>query len=235
MRRRDFVALGSAALASSVLLEKRAWAADADGTLAAPTLLPIGYWDGSDGPNVIPAASLPSGDVRLLGKRVGLTVLGVFSDVRSLSFRVVFSGEQPVEFAAWTFNWRGGAPNPSPSVRLRVPVLSPDGLSFLGEFARTRAGTRQAFRAQLSLGSDAGQPKLRRGVYAVALPGRVLPGPVWRRYQLAWAGPSDPGPLIQLLRQRAPEEAIPADFGYLLLLVDTPGRRSLRPLSQLRA
>jgi hypothetical protein len=259
MRRRDFVALGSAALASSFLLDGNASAGQAAGLplpAAAPSSLPIGYWVGSEhlptldlfgdalaaswpglSSDIVPATSLPAGDARLLGSRVALTVLGVFWQVRSLSFRVVFSGEQPVEYPAWNFAWRGGAPNPSPSVRLHVPVSSEDGLTFAGEFKRPDAGVwggrPRPFRTQLSLGHGTDRPKLRRGIYVAALPGRLLPGPVWRRYEMALAGASDSGPRIQLRRRGAPDEPR-RDLGYLLLLVDVVGGR-LRPRPETEA
>ncbi len=237
MRRREFVALGSATLLSSLIPSRSARAAVTADRPAEPTTLPIAYGAGP-GSALVPAASV-SADRSLLGRQVDLTVLGAFSEVERLSFRIVFDDASGVEYPAWSFARRGGSPNPSPSVRLRVPV-SQSGLKFAGEFARSQPALRlfpdesgrgarpaQPFAARLSLGNEAGQAQLRRGVYVVALPGRWLPGPAWRRYEMGPAPSGGPG--VRLYPRGSAEAPISPGFGYLILRVDTLGAPGPRP------
>jgi len=84
----------------------------------------------------------------------------------------------------------------------------------------------------LSLDDEAGQAQLRRGVYVAALPGRWLPGPAWRRYEMAPAGT---GPAVRLCRRGTTEAPIAPDFGYLMLVVATRQRSAPGAASDTRA
>jgi hypothetical protein len=232
LRRREFLALGSAGL-SALFLSGGTPALAAE--LLAPGARPDGsgpislaYWQGSDAlpdldwptavegldpetlPPLIPAGRLRSGDPMLEATGVRLTLHGLFpppQDLESLQARasvlldLVYEPVKPVVHRAW--NLRGGQyPNVSSRVSLFVPVeeesrsvllrgeLRGFGVRPRRPLASGRQGQaaprgvqppkaeaprllRRAFSTRLTVGTERGVPKLRRGFYLIGLPAKV--------------------------------------------------------------
>jgi hypothetical protein len=132
--------------------------------------------------------------------------------------------------------WSRGPLDETSSVGLNVPVDRAGGLKISfdcrdGHLGLSGRLVRQALtgtappadRAHASevwftTGAEAGKPKLRRGVYFVAIPGHDRgPAPAWQRYEFR-ATPKEDGP--RRLVERTPLGFQPVDFHYMIVSVD---------------
>lgn len=157
-------------------------------------------------------------------------------------FRVSDASRGSAHFAAWHYGRRPVA-NAGRSVGMTVPVGPDDGLRLTIE----RGNTRPMLTARLldrvvhgrhadaspgawsrdvvftSGGEGTRRPRLRRGVYLIAVPsGEGRPGPDWRSHRFV----RDGNGAALLVRQGllGPE---PADFDYLVVSVATAARTTL--------
>jgi hypothetical protein len=156
-----------------------------------------------------------------------------------IPFRYIDRGvERTATCAAWNYSSAPVA-NRSAAAGMLVPVECDTGLRFFVEEQANEPGLlRRTFDAavlgrsagengptvgrrgevRFMIGREAGVPKLRRGIYAVALPGRHgWTQPAWRHYQVLDT-PDEPQP--RGLRRQAPLGPEPADFDYLLISIE---------------
>ncbi len=184
-------------------------------------------------PDVIAADLLPAGDPAFLREPVQLAIHGIAEAEPSwfgpalerLSTQVhfeVFDGgaRRTLRYSAWHYD-RRPVRNVSGGVRLAVPVDSTAtvrlslqrrdaGPGLLGGAPVIREG-----EVGLSAGREPGQPKLRRGVYFIAVLHASRPRPAWEQLQFREAGAGARG-----LVRRGLFGLEPADFDYLVVSVD---------------
>jgi hypothetical protein len=209
LRRRDFLALGSAGLLMP-LFGNLAWA-EPLATAAATAVQPmsVGYIDGSEeyrnlkwlprkirrpmlkaegeeteeAPVIVPAASLFQADTSLPGQPLRIRVHGLYPPIAldrkrrrevplAIDLEAIFpspdpSSPAPLRFFVWSLRQKPGW-NPSPPVSFRFPV----DWQVLPQFVlrvRGAGGVHKVLRTKFTLDNQAGQPKLRRGVYVLGL------------------------------------------------------------------
>lgn len=207
LRRRDLLAMGSV-LAATPLLSRAAQAQDLlRGDALAASTISFGYIDrsgevanlrrvsgrlraalrGGDGfsgqeaaaVEVVPAASLPSGDPGLTNTPVRLRVQGLYPAVpakewpQRIDLEVfVKSPENPRGATFYAWSWRAKPENLSAPLAF---LVSPDFQSEVTFVLRTLSKGQTKPTQQSStftLGDDAGKPRLVRGAYLLAVNGR---------------------------------------------------------------
>lgn len=201
--------------------------------------------------DVVAAHRLPSGDERFAVTGARVAVKGAFEAARSivhpalaaLSVDLLFDpvpggAAETVPCHAWGLTRRPVA-NASAAVTLTLPVDRASGLGLTLARANQAPGlasrlfhaavrgaksaepTRWTQSVRWTLGSEAGHPRLRRGVYFVACadrPGREAPD--WSRHRFAPCD-GDGGP--RMLVRPGALGLEPADFDYVVVAVDHAG------------
>lgn len=238
-RRRDFLALGSAGVAATVMAGSppAAWSAPlglpvpAEG--GAGEALSIAFVAGGEGPRnpnaeagtslsrPVDARALPAGDPGLAGEGVRLSIAGGFDpwdaslrNPASLAIDVDFRPFQDNVHHAWYFD-NGAIPSMAPPVSLAVPVAAEAGLRLIVESRKDAADDPRRDCLRLTPGTEPGQPKLRQGLYLLAWPDQgagLLP--VWT--DCSWC--AERGGLVR--RDWRRKELVPAGFPYLVLSVE---------------
>jgi hypothetical protein len=187
LRRRELLILGSASMAGWALAAPSA-AAAVGVWRAAGEELRVG-WAPRDteiealasrwSPRLVDARSLALGDAQLGRSDAQLEIHGLLPaaaspgrDLQSLSVGIDYHPHHDGFHHAWCFE-NGPVPNLSPPVRLRVPIDPAFGLNLIVEL-RDRSGTRE-LPLRLSVGGEAGTPKLRPGRYVIAAGDSRLP------------------------------------------------------------
>jgi hypothetical protein len=208
LRRRDFLALGSAGLLMP-LFGNLAWAEPLAAAAAAVQPMSVGYIDGSEeyrnlkwlprkirrpmlkaegeeteeAPVIVPAASLFQADTSLPGQPLRIRVHGLYPPLAldrkrrrevplAIDLEAIFlspdpANPTPLRFFVWSLRQKPGW-NPSPPVSFRFPV----DWQVLPQFVlrvRGAGGVHKVLRTKFTLDNQAGQPKLRRGVYVLGL------------------------------------------------------------------
>ena len=253
--RRDFLRLGSAGLLTSMFLEAGLFARTPDGRsswltdLHAAQPFSIGYWDvnGTHDAGLIDAAALPAGDSLLVRDGVRIRIHGIFpqndpeiyAELGPLALEVDYRPFQPVRYRAWSLE-NSGVWNVSAPSSFIVPIDEAIGLQLslnFGEAARFVPHPESNRPAEMNsdqnhirftLGREAGRPKLRSGIYVIALrgaQGRSLP--VWRRYQWRATDPDFPQSQGDLYKVNRYTEPAPADFPCLVFSVERAKRGAL--------
>lgn len=209
LRRREVLLAGSAVAIAPAWAFARPAGSGAESDLAAAAgPLSVGYLAGSDallpprypvpatggeeeppaldGGLVVPAVSLAAGDPRLAGGGARIRLQGFYPAAIAskrlpddLRLDILVRDEMGVSrpFHAWSYRHAAGA---SPPIRFRSWLDEADPLVVRIE---RRGADRARLLAELTLGTQAGLPRLQTGVYFLGLePGawdveRTLPGP----------------------------------------------------------
>jgi hypothetical protein len=242
--RREFLALGSAGLLSLCF----GGAAEAQSTLAAAAatqLMPVGYLEGSgEAPRlrklplrirqpraaaqagdateyrIVPAASLPMGDTRLIGQPLRLTIHGLYPPgglapklraelPLAIDLDILFPSPdpvfpEPIRYFAWSFRRQLGW-NPSPPVSFVFPL----DWNALPELAMrvvpANGGPVRMFRTRFTFDQESGRPRLLRGTYALGTSPNA-----WRSaVALQDLGPGTPASLVSVLISMESEAETP--------------------------
>jgi hypothetical protein len=242
--RREFLALGSAGFLSLCF----GGAAEAQSTLAdeaATQLMSVGYLDGSgEAPRlrklplrirqpraaaqagdateyrIVPAASLPMGDTRLIGQPLRLTIHGLYPPggllpkyrgelPLAIDLDVLFPSPdpalpEPIRYFAWSFRRQLGW-NPSPPVSFVFPL----DWNALPELAMrvvpANGGPVRMFRTRFTFDQESGRPRLLRGTYALGTSPNA-----WRSaVALQDLGPGTPASLVSVLISMESEAETP--------------------------
>jgi hypothetical protein len=244
LQRREFLALGSAGFLSLCF----GGAAEAQSILAADAatqLMPVGYLEGSgEAPrlrklplrirqpraaaqagdateySIVPAASLPMGDTRLIGQPLRLTIHGLYPPgglvpkrrdelPLAIDLDVLFPSPDPefpdpIRFFAWSFRRQLGW-NPSPPVSFVFPL----DWNALPELAMrvvpSDGGPARTFRTRFTFDQESGQPRLLRGTYALGTSPNA-----WRSaVALQDLGPGTPASVVSVLVSMESEAEAP--------------------------
>jgi hypothetical protein len=244
LQRREFLALGSAGFLSLCF----GGAAEAQSILAAEAatqLMPVGYLEGSGEAlrlrklplrirqpraaaqagdateyRIVPAASLPMGDTRLIGQPLRLTVHGLYPPggllpkyrgelPLAIDLDVLFPSPdpafpEPIRYFAWSFRRQLGW-NPSPPVSFVFPL----DWNALPELAMrvvpADGGPARTFRTRFTFDQESGRPRLLRGTYALG----TSPS-AWRSaVALQDLGPGTPASLVSVLVSMESEAEAP--------------------------
>ena len=242
-RRRDFLALGSAGVAATVVAGPRSAVWSAPLGLPVPAAgafveaLSIAFVVGGEGPEdpsvdagtslsrPVDARALPAGDPGLAAQGVRLSIAGGFDPwdaslrhLASVAIDVDFRPFQDNVHHAWYFD-NGAMPSMAPPVSLTVPVAADAGLSLIFEFRKDAASDAQRDRLSLTAGTERGLPKLRQGLYLLTWSGHGA-GPLSAWTGCYWCAES--GSLLRRGWRR--EEMMPAGFPYLVLSVERATR-----------
>jgi hypothetical protein len=243
LRRRDFLALGSAGLLVP-FFKDFAWA-EGLATAEAVLPMPVGYLEGSESlrnlhrlprkllrpalavqqeektagepsPVIIPAASLFQGDTSLPGQPLRVHVHGLYPPMaldrklrrqlpRAVDLEAIFPSpdpavsREPLRFYVWGLRQRPGW-NPSPPTQFVFPL----DWNALPQFVMRVVladGTPVSLRTKFTVDNEAGQPRLRRGVYLFGL----TPGAWDRETKLAEFTRVAPLDLFSVLVSMNPE------------------------------
>jgi hypothetical protein len=240
--RREFLALGSAGLLS--LCFGGAAEAQSITAEAAVQLMPVGYLEGSGEASrlrklplrirqpraaaragdtteyrIVPAASLPMGDTRLIGQPLRLTVHGLYPPggllpklrgelPLAIDLDVLFPSPdpafpEPIRYFAWSLRRQLGW-NPSPPVSFVFP-LDWNALPELAMRVVPASGPARTFRTRFTFDQESGRPRLLRGTYALG----TTPN-AWRSaVPLQDLGPGTPASLVSVLVSMEPEAETP--------------------------
>lgn len=233
--RRTFLIGGAAAGLTAAATTQLPVRAQASKSAIAENLLPaaaIGYWDGLNAA-VKPAANLLWGDRSLIDNGVRVTVHGLgnrLSDPNVAAFSLLahFPTRQAgisIPFHAW--NYRSDTLNHRSSpVSFRMAISRAEGLTLSVVYpkkADDAAGAKSRRSEHVCRFSLAGwnrQPKLRQGVYFVALPDSSSNAlPTWEECQ--FVPEMSDGVLTGGTLSRATLTGLePVTFHYLILSVD---------------
>jgi hypothetical protein len=226
MPRRAFLAWGSVLAAGA--LGGKALAAPAMPAVAATDaqaqLLAVGYGAPllADASPIIEAGALSAGDAEFVLRGARVTIFGLegmestlASDgIKSLALDVAYPGPeggQPLLVHAWRF-LNGSAAQVSPRNSFVVPVGPDSGMSLILE-SEDCTGVRRRAVCRFTAGTEAGLPKLQRGMYALA----PSDAPGWGG--LAWR--LGDGARPRLVQRGAPDDTMAGpSFPCLAMTVD---------------
>jgi hypothetical protein len=244
LQRREFLALGSAGF-FSLCFGGAAQAQSILGSESATQLMPVGYFESSgEAPrlrklplrirqpraaaqagdateySIVPAASLPMGDTRLVGQPLRLTIHGLYppgglvpkrhGDLPlAIDLDILFPSPdpafpEPIRFFAWSFRRQLGW-NPSPPVSFVFPL----DWNALPELAMrvvpADGGPARTFRTRFTFDQESGRPRLLRGTYALGTSPNA-----WRSaVALQDLGPGTPASLVSVLVSMESEAEVP--------------------------
>lgn len=207
LTRRQFVQLGALGAASA------AFAKDGLSTVflppAAATSFPMGFCQGSEhylkdaqtGTTMptdamtswmmMPADALVEGDPSFASKSARISISSMISnvspdalrDVQEISLNIDYRPFNPVSFEAWRFQ-NALVPKQTTPMSLVVPVDSSTGLNLSWHIRQCGEPSGTWTTQRLGIGSDRHLPKLRCGIYCIALLCEGKQNVNWRRCTL---------------------------------------------------